>query len=49
MRMPKPRDFVWSPEDQAIYAKWRRGVLIAYACIGLVAVVAVVAVRLAGE
>jgi hypothetical protein len=49
MRVPKRRDFVWSPEDQATYAKWRRGVLAAYGCIGLVAVLATVAIRLAGK
>jgi hypothetical protein len=49
MRMPKLREFVWSPEDQATYAKWCRGVLMAYGCIGFFAVVAMLATRLTGK
>jgi hypothetical protein len=48
MRMYKPRDFVWSSEDRAEYAKWRRGVFVVYGCIGLVAIAAMVAIRFVG-
>jgi len=30
------RELAWTPEDQATYAKWRRGVLAFYGCVGLV-------------
>jgi hypothetical protein len=51
----KPRMFVWSSEDQAVYDKWRRGLLIFYGCIGLVAAAVVttrftdIAVQFAGK
>ena len=39
--MSTPFNFNRSPEDEKTYAKWRRGVVIFYGCIGL-AVVGVV-------
>jgi hypothetical protein len=47
--MSKPFNFNRSPEDEATYAKWRRGVVMFYGCIGLVAIVAVLVVHLANE
>jgi hypothetical protein len=34
--MSKPFHFKRSPEDEATYAKWRRGMCVFYGCIGLV-------------
>jgi hypothetical protein len=45
--MNKPLNFNRSPEDEATYAKWRRGVAMFYGCVGLVAIVAVVILQLA--
>jgi hypothetical protein len=45
--MNKPFDFNRSPEDQATYAKWCRGVVIFYGCIGLLAITALVGLQLA--
>jgi hypothetical protein len=44
--MSKP--FRRSPEDEAIYAKWRRGVLIFYGCIGLAVITVAAVARLSG-
>jgi hypothetical protein len=46
--MQNPRQSVWSSEYQVTYAKWRRGVLIFYGCVGLVTVAATVAIRFTG-
>jgi hypothetical protein len=35
MPRPKFRGLVWSPEDEATFAKWRRVVLAFYGCVGL--------------
>jgi flagellar biogenesis protein FliO len=40
MPRPKIRGLVWSPEDEAAFRKWRRAVLVVYACLGLVLVAA---------
>jgi len=45
--MPTPRESPWSPEDQATYVQWLRGVTIFYGCVGLVAIAAMVALGLA--
>jgi hypothetical protein len=47
--MLKPRESPWSPEDQATYVQWRRGVTIFYGCIGLGAIAAMVALGLADK
>ena len=39
MRQPRDGELVWTSEDQAAYAKWRRGVLIFYGCLALAALV----------
>ena len=46
MRMQRPSDFVWSREDRATFIKWRRGVLIVYGAISLIAFAATVAIWL---
>jgi hypothetical protein len=35
MRPSAPREFNWSPDDLATFAKWRRGVFILYSCVCL--------------
>src|SRR6266480_3373294 len=35
----KPQEFAWRPEDQATYAKWRRGILAFYGCAALAVLV----------
>jgi len=42
MSKPDPRDFNWTPEDRRIYARWLRGILILWGCIGVVAVAVLV-------
>ena len=44
----KPRRFISSSDDTATYAVWRRGVLILYGGIVLIAIAAVVANQFAG-
>jgi hypothetical protein len=36
MRPARCEKFVWTPGDQAEYAKWRRGVFALYGCAGLI-------------
>ena len=36
MRRLRYEDLVWTPEDRATYAKWRRRVLVFYGCAGLI-------------
>jgi hypothetical protein len=40
MPRPKIRGLVWSPEDEAAFRQWRRAVLVAYGCLGLILVAA---------
>jgi hypothetical protein len=42
------RPFNRTPEDEAIHAKWRRGVFIFYGCIGLVVIAAAAAAHFSG-
>jgi hypothetical protein len=39
--MNKRFDLSGSSEDKATYLRWRRGVIIAYCCIGLIAVASI--------
>ena len=36
MRRLRYEDLVWTPEDRATCAKWRRRVLVFYGCAGLI-------------
>jgi hypothetical protein len=40
MRAARREEFVWTPGDQAEYAKWRRGVFAFYGCAGLICLAA---------
>jgi hypothetical protein len=45
--MMRPFDFKRSPEDEATFRKWRRGMVTFYACIGLVVTAVVIAAHFA--
>jgi hypothetical protein len=47
MRTSRLSEYGLSSEDQAVYRKWRRGVLIFYGAVGLMAIVGVTAFQFA--
>jgi hypothetical protein len=41
MRWPKPDELRWTSDDHAVFAKWRRAVIVLYGALGVLFVVAV--------